>query len=1035
MALLLCLTAVPTMVSAEGDGEDTPEEAVAVATVSPAFQKKLFTELNADEKLQKAETMENVTMTEKSDKQGLSIVGSVAELTSGRFTILDEYDFDEVPSDRKTPLQPVGRISVDGLSDKKVKVTVNIYLDDAEEPCASMLLRRQTGSVGWGRAGDRTQDVLSQNITGKHSISIGLDIQGLTADEQTEVLLRSLTFCENSIPVMYFNIDESEGSIDAMNASENHDAECYGNVTLQVPAGYKGEFSSKELSTQENMELDYVRGRGNSTWGMDKKPYKVKFLYKQNLLGMGKSKHWVLLANRYDNTLLRNRVTYWIGRQLNQEFDGLETGCEFTPKCEPVEVVMNGNYYGSYLLSTQVRVEKNRVEVEDLEEDGKEATEEPLISGGYLVNLEGYEEGDSSFTTAHDDCFGIESPDFTKYPDTPEGKNAKAAQKNYLKNYFDTVENALYGTDLKDKDGHSFDEYLDEQSAIDYWWMQEFTINGDAFNGGSNYLYKRRDKTDENGNTVISKLHWGPLWDFDYVAWGNPNSDPDNYSSFSNTSHSWMNLLRTNEAYCNKLKARWSAAADKDNQYTAHLGELMNEVTKEGGVLDQYYEETRVSQIYDNYRWGFYNAGYEYGGYDDGYVNGAADQDEEAADQDEDEQDEQDDPQTYESEIKQFRSWIQARSGWVDENLDDIGVNSYTVQFFVDGQLFDSRKYLEDNELGTLPEAPEKEGYTFIGWYDTEYDMKVEEDSFVCFDFDVKAKYVKTSKLKKPQAIYFSCYDAYSWCEPSSSDEEDDAFYPSYTIMPQDAPEDGIKWSVSDPDIATVKEDGGVICRKYGTVTVTATLSSGKKNSYKLTFVQSEDDAHDITELSLNKKSLSVKTGSYTQIIADQNPKPHYQSDVEFIPLDSSIISVDSCGVVIGKKPGKTFVIAIDSESRCIAICQVTVTPSTAYRIKMAKAAKVKGVKAKVIRSGKKRTVRVSWKKKSGVSGYYVLRSTKKNGKYKRVGTTKKAGKVKWTDRKVKKGKTYYYKVKPFTKIGKKKYAGKLSAAAKARVR
>ena len=115
MALLLCLTAVPTMVSAEDDSGDAPEEAVAVATVSPAFQKKLFTELNADEKLQKAETMENVTMTEKSDKQGLSIVGSVAELTSGRFTILDEYDFDEVPADRKTPLQPVGRISVDGL--------------------------------------------------------------------------------------------------------------------------------------------------------------------------------------------------------------------------------------------------------------------------------------------------------------------------------------------------------------------------------------------------------------------------------------------------------------------------------------------------------------------------------------------------------------------------------------------------------------------------------------------------------------------------------------------------------------------------------------------------------------------------------------------------------------------------------------------------------------------------------------------------------------------------------------------------------
>ena len=55
-------------------------------------------------------------------------------------------------------------------------------------------------------------------------------------------------------------------------------------------------------------------------------------------------------------------------------------------------------------------------------------------------------------------------------------------------------------TNLKDCEGHSFDEYLDEQSAIDFWWMQEFSMNGDAYAGGSNYLYKRRD----NGFTADS---------------------------------------------------------------------------------------------------------------------------------------------------------------------------------------------------------------------------------------------------------------------------------------------------------------------------------------------------------------------------------------------------------------------------------------------------------------------------------------------------------------------------------------------------
>ena len=88
---------------------------------------------------------------------------------------------------------------------------------------------------------------------------------------------------------------------------------------------------------------------------------------------MGKNKHWVLLANYYDNSLLRNKITYWLGSQLNMPF---------TPKSEPVDVVMNGDYYGSYFLCEHVRVGETRVNIDDLEanEDAMHETKEPFIT-------------------------------------------------------------------------------------------------------------------------------------------------------------------------------------------------------------------------------------------------------------------------------------------------------------------------------------------------------------------------------------------------------------------------------------------------------------------------------------------------------------------------------------------------------------------------------------------------------------------------------------------------------------------------------
>ena len=156
---------------------------------------------------------------------------------------------------------------------------------------------------------------------------------------------------------------------------------------------------------------------------------------------------------------------------------------------------------------------------------------------------------------------------------------------------------------------------------------------------------------------------------------------------------------------------------------------------------------------------------------------------------------------------------------------------------------------------------------------------------------------------------------------------------------------------------------------------------------------------------------------------------------MNWFTLNPKIISVDYFGIVRGLKPGKATLVLLDSDSKKYRTCTITVIATTAYKIKAAKAKTVKGVKAKAVKNGGRKNVKVSWKKTSGVSGYYIYRATKKNGKFKKAGKVNKAGTTKWTDKKVKKGKKYFYKVRTFKKIGKKSYAGKLSAAAGVKVK
>ncbi len=238
-----------------------------------------------------------------------------------------------------------------------------------------------------------------------------------------------------------------------------------------------------------------IRGRGNSTWNMSKKPYRIKLHQKERFLGEGKAntKKWTLLANAGDKTLIRNAVTSAMGEFL---------GMYFNPAYKFVDLNVNGSYYGNYQISDQVDVRKYRVHVK---EQDYPLTDESNITGGYLLEADGFKDG-NCFTTS---TYSV--PIRIHYPDEDE---IAYEQNEYIRQYMRNFERVLRSDDFTDPE-HGYRRWVDSTSLANWYIATEVSANIDGFY--STYFYKDRDD---------SLLYWGPLWDYD-IAYGNDTRKGD----------------------------------------------------------------------------------------------------------------------------------------------------------------------------------------------------------------------------------------------------------------------------------------------------------------------------------------------------------------------------------------------------------------------------------------------------------------------------------------------------------------------------
>jgi spore coat protein CotH len=220
-----------------------------------------------------------------------------------------------------------------------------------------------------------------------------------------------------------------------------------------------------------------IRGRGNSTWSYPKKPYALKLDSKASILGMPKHKRWVLLANWMDRTIMRNRVAFEVASR---------TSLAWTPRGEFVELILNGEHKGNYYLCEHIKVDKNRVNVDEFEDDETDS--------GYIMELDTYYDEAYKFKSAY-----YKLPYMFKDPD-----EVNTAQFNFIQNYVNTLEASLNSnTRFADRE---YTDYIDVDSFIDWWIVHELTGNEEPKHPKSSYMHK-----DSGG-----KLTMGPVWDFDW---------------------------------------------------------------------------------------------------------------------------------------------------------------------------------------------------------------------------------------------------------------------------------------------------------------------------------------------------------------------------------------------------------------------------------------------------------------------------------------------------------------------------------------
>lgn len=331
--------------------------------------------------------------------------------------------------------------------------------------------------------------------------------QGDVVPPVPEPVLPELEPAPQYVPEIYIDVEDGK-------TVESKDE--YLNMSLMVTKGYEVVLSADGR----------IKGRGNATWGYDKKPYKIKFDEKQSIVGFPANKDWVLLAEYCDKSLMRTAYMCELAQAV---------GLPYPIRYRHVQLHMNGKYMGMYVLTDQVEKKSHRVDIEDdgfLFENDNYFWEEPL-----------------NFMTDHRQYW------YTfKYPDPEDGEIAAGDDSfKFITGFMNDFEAALYGDSFKEPDV-GYRKYIDVETFAKWFLVQELTGNLEP---NMYYVLPSRE----------AKLQIAPVWDAEWsmglayredetAGWADLPAEPDRDQQIW-TKWKYFGRLFEDEYFVNAVRKEW----------------------------------------------------------------------------------------------------------------------------------------------------------------------------------------------------------------------------------------------------------------------------------------------------------------------------------------------------------------------------------------------------------------------------------------------------------------------------------------------
>ena len=290
--------------------------------------------------------------------------------------------------------------------------------------------------------------------------------------------------------------------------------EIYSGVSYEGQAKIYTQCDVKLTDTERHiMKVDgKIKLRGNSTSEFPKRPFTIKLHQETSLLGMPAASKWVLLANYFDKTMLRNALAFKMSE---------DSRLGWTPHFRFVELFYNGKYKGMYQLCEKVDVHPARVK-------------SPV--DGWLIEIDArVTESDNYFQTPH-----MENPFRIEWPDIPPATIAP------IQGFVTEAEDALF-SDHFTHPTEGWRKYLDEETWVDWYLINEIAKNCDGNLYSSCYMHL----------DTYSKIAMGPVWDYDTCFGNCVYEEPRNPEGFYIRNANWYTRLFEDPLFAKHVRERF----------------------------------------------------------------------------------------------------------------------------------------------------------------------------------------------------------------------------------------------------------------------------------------------------------------------------------------------------------------------------------------------------------------------------------------------------------------------------------------------